>query len=159
MRKIEIIAQWIFASFMAVVSFLCSLFLLTFLFLELLGLPIGTKPPPDFHSSLSPTVFWVIATSMLLIPLFVASYVGAITAPNSQLRLASVVFPFSTFLFINIVPSLGRGNQSFSIEYFLETGASCTIAGVCLYFRWKRQLSKRTATKNVSLAAGPRIEP
>ena len=146
MRHGEIIAQWMFAAFMAAVSFFCSLFLLALLFLELDGLPVGAKPPPDFHSSLSPTMVWIVVTSMLLVPLFVASYVGAITVPNSQLRLASVVFPLSIFL-IDIVPSLGRAHQGFGIENLLETGASCAMAAVCLHFRWKRQQSRRDAAK------------
>ena len=159
MRKIEIIVQWIFAFFMAVVSYCCSLFLFVFLFLELLGLPIGTQPPPDFHPNVDPTIFWIAVTSMMDVPLFAASYVGGITVPNSQLRLGSIVFPFSTFLAINILPSLGRANQSFHVGYFLETGASCAIAAGCLYFRWKRRQSKRSTTENVVLTTGPVIEP
>jgi hypothetical protein len=156
MRNIEIIGQWIFALFMAVVSFFCSIFLLVFLSLKLDGLSIGTKLPPDFHSSLNPTMFWIIAASMIPVPLIVASYVGAITAPNSQLGFASIVFPLSVFLFANI-PFSGRANQRFDIKFVLESGASCAIAAVCLYFKWKRQQSKRNAMENVGPTAGPRI--
>jgi hypothetical protein len=159
MRNMEIIGQWIFALFMTVVSFFFSLFLLAFFLLKLDGLPIETKPPPDFHSSLNPTIFWIIAASMMFVPLIVASYVGATTAPNSQLGFASIVFPLSVFLFANMIPSSGRVNQSFDIKYVLETGASCAIAAVCLYFRWKRQQLKRNAMGNVGPIAGPEIWP
>jgi hypothetical protein len=156
MRYIEIVVQWMFALFMAVVAFFGTLLLLVFLLLELEGLPIGTKPPPDFHSSLNPTLLWMIATSILLVPLFVASYVGAITAPNSRSGLASIVFPLSVFLLFNL-PYSARANHRFNIDSFLGSGAVCAIAAACLYFRWKRQQSRRNTAANASLAAGSGI--
>lgn len=149
MKNIEILFQWIFALFMAVVSLCFSFFGVIFLGLKL----------QEFLMGLGLQAGWVIAPSMTVIPAIVGSYVGAITAPNSQLKIASIVFPSSVFLIMNIVLSSGKGSQSLYIQNFLETGAGCMIAATCLYVRWKRQLSRRIAKDGARLTAGARIDP
>src|SRR5262249_49847878 len=119
-----------FAVFMAAISF-CLSFWATILgglklqfFLMGFGLQVG----------------WIVAPSMIVIPTIVASYVGAITVPNSQLKIASVVFPSLIFLTVNIVFALGKASQDLYFQTLLETGAGCLIAAMWLYLRWTRQL-------------------
>jgi hypothetical protein len=142
------IVQWLFAVFMAIVSAFGALVAMVFLFLLVLGIPIGTKPPLEVHPDVNPTIFWILVTSMFVLPLFVASYVGAITVPNSQLWLAAIIFPLSTFLLINVYFSLGVKSRGVNPEIVLETAAGCAAAAACLYFRWKRRQSKRKPTEN-----------
>jgi len=148
------IIQWFFAAFMAAVSAFGALVAMVFLFLALLGIPIGTKPPLDFHPSFNPTMAWILTTAMIAVPLFAASFVGAITAPNSQLGVATIVFPLSTFLLINIYFSLGVKSRGINPEIVFETAASCAAAAACLYVRWKRRRSKRLLRKSAPVT-GP----
>jgi hypothetical protein len=159
MRNVIILAQWIFAVFVAIASYLCSLILFAVLFGRLQGLPWGAQSPPDFHSPLNPIVFWVAADIMVYLPLVVASYLGAIAAPRSQLRAASIVIPCLVFLLISFGPSLWTGRWGTSIQFLLEAGAACAIAAAFLYFRWKRQASSKSPMQNAPLMAGLGAEP
>lgn len=136
-----IVGQWMFAVFMAIVTFCLSFYGVIFFGLKL----------QQFFMDLGLQIGWLVATSMIVIPALVAPYVGAITAPNSQLKIASIVFPSSFFLIMNIVLSPAKGGRQGSyLQNFLEIGAGCLIAAFCLYVRRKRQLSKRIAKENVS---------
>jgi hypothetical protein len=146
MKRIKIIARWIFAVFVAIASYFCSLVLLALLLSRMQGLPFGTKAPPDFQSPLNPTVFLILGNFMVLFPLVIASYLGAIAVPKAHLRAASIIFPFLVFLLIYIGPSLGSGKWTTSILSLLLNGAACTVAAVFLYFRWKRRASVRIPT-------------
>jgi hypothetical protein len=159
MRNLKSIAQWMFAVFVAIASWLCSFLLLALLFGRLQGAPWGAKVPPDFQSPLNPIVFWIAAKIMVYLPLVVASYLGAIAAPRSQLRSASIVFPCLVFSLFFIVPSLGTGRWGASIQVLLEAGAACAIAAGLLYFRWKRQDSRISSAQNSPLMAGQSTEP
>jgi hypothetical protein len=128
---------------MAVVSFLCSLFALVFLFLKLDGLPMGTKPPSGFPPSLSPTMFWIVATAMGLIPLFVASYVGAITAVTVK----TCECCFSGFdIFTKQPPVFGKGNSE--LRYRVLSGTRGELYDRCCLslFSMEATATKTTAT-------------
>jgi hypothetical protein len=64
---------------------------------------------------MNPTVFWIDTHLILALPMFVASYLGGIAAPKSQLRVASIVVPVLALLLINTGPSLGTGRWGTSI--------------------------------------------
>jgi hypothetical protein len=87
---------------------------------------------------MNPIVFWIDAHLIVALPLFVASYLGGIAAPKSQLGAASIVVPVLALLLINIGPSLGTGRWGTSILPLLEEATGCAAAAVLLYFKWKR---------------------
>jgi hypothetical protein len=145
-KTLENIAHWAFAIFMAMIAYIASLLLFTFLILKLEGLQIGVPLPPDFHSRISPMTLTVIAYCALFFPLMAAAFFGAITAPNSQRRMALVIFPALVFFVVNLVSYFGRRNFNFDIIWLLQSGASCAVVGVFLYFKWNRQKSKRART-------------
>jgi hypothetical protein len=148
-RIFETTAHWLFAIFMTVISYFATLILLAFVLVKLEGIPIGSQIPPGFHPRLSPIVFGAIAYGVMFLPMTIASYVGAATAPKSQLRVACIVFPFFVFLAVSIVPYLSGRSNSNSIIYLMEMGASCAVGGGLLYLRWKHHKSRKTAARPV----------
>src|SRR5271154_5918511 len=110
MRIIEVIAQWLFAIFMSILSYFLSVFLFALIIAKLGGVPIGGQLPPDFHFQVNETIFGILVACTMYCPLIIASIVGAVTVPNSQQRFASIAFPVIVFLSINIFYYIGGTN-------------------------------------------------
>jgi hypothetical protein len=160
MRNVKSIAQWMFAVFVAIASWFCLFLLLALLYGRLQGAPWGAKLPPGFHSTWNPIVLRIAVDTMLYLPLVVASYLGGIAAPKSQLRAASFVFPCLVCSLFFIAPSLVTGKWGTSIQALLETGSACAIAAALLHFRWKRRGSSGiSSVQSAPLTAVQGIEP
>jgi len=143
MGILRIVGRWVFAVFLAAISFCIS-----FLGVIFLGLKLQ-----QYLASLGIQAGLVIAPSMTIIPVFVAVYVGSVTAPNAHLKIASIVFTLSAFLLMNAL-----NGPHLYIQTFLETSAGCVIAAIFLYVRWKRQLQQRVSNQNARLIAEPGVE-
>jgi hypothetical protein len=160
MRNVKSIAQWMLAVFVAIASWLCSFLLLALIYGRLQGAPWGAKLPPGFHSTWNPMTLRMAVDTMVYLPLFVASYLGGITTPKSQLRVASIVFPCFVCSFSFIAPSLVTGKWGISIQALLEAAGACAIAAALLYFSWKRRGSSATSSpQSVPLMAEQATEP
>jgi hypothetical protein len=127
---------------MSIVSYFISLLFFAFIIARLGRPSIEAQTPTGVHSISNP-VFIFVAFCAIFLPLMIASFVGAITAPNPQRRVAGVVFPALVFLVINLVTYLGAANHKPNVNFLLESAASCAVVGIFLYFKWKRQQPKR----------------
>jgi hypothetical protein len=136
MKILELIAHWIFALFVAMISYFISLLLFTFL--------IAKIAPASDGQSHNMVVFNLAACGTMVVPLMAASFSGIITAPNRQRRIASIAMPILVFLAINAAPYLGDKPSNFSIKWFLLTGGSCAGVGAFFYFRCTQKLLKKT---------------
>ena len=119
------IFQWITAVLAAIFSYFASAFFLAYFLLEL-------GPPPNL------TVASILSLIIFFSPLFIASVLGGISAPNTQAGLASIVFPLATFLLFSLV--VGRNAHGFELVFLIYAGVTCTIAALCLDLRkrWRR---------------------
>lgn len=126
MATLGLIAQWLFAVVMAFISYWGALILLAFVVV----MPFTT----ELTSPSNPIWPQVIRYSGYL-PDIVACFVGTIAAPNSQRRIACVVFPVFVWSADNLIRPQGR---PFNVQVLFESAVSCAIVGGLLYWVWMR---------------------
>jgi hypothetical protein len=115
-----LIADWLFAVVMAFISYWGAFILLAFVVI----IPLTT----ELASPSNPIWPQVIIYSGYL-PDVAACFVGTISAPNSQRRIACVVVP-----------------RPFNVQHLFVSAVSCAIVGGLLYWAWmRRRAGKRGA--------------
>lgn len=144
MHVIEKAAHWALAAFMAAVAYLASMALGVFLTLKLLGLQVGVQAPSDFQPPIGTLGMAVLAGIMFFVPLAVATFVGAMTAPFAQRRLAAIAFPVLVFAVITWMTH--TGHHGLDVRRLLGTMASCAAPGGLVYIRWRRHQSRLNGT-------------
>jgi hypothetical protein len=140
MHVIEKVVHWAFAAFMATVAYFGAMVLGALLTLKLLGLQVGIQPPADFQPQIGTTGLTLLVGILLFVPLALATFVGAMTAPFAQRGLAAVVFPVLVFAAITWMTRAGPHGLAFVA--LLETAASCAVPGSLVFIRWRRQRSR-----------------
>lgn len=143
MRIIEKLLHWVFALFMAIVAWVLTLGAGAVLMLKLVGLPIGAKPPPDFQPWIGNTAFMYVTVAMMLAPLVVATFVGAMTAPFTQRGIAAIAFPVLMFAGFTALMLRGDVHYGSFLIIHLEAAACCAAPGVFVYFRSRRHRVRR----------------
>jgi hypothetical protein len=140
MQVIENAAHWALAVCMAAIAYLVSLVLCGFLGFKLLGLQVGVQPSADLHSQIGITGMIILGFIAMFVPLAVATFVGAMTAPFAQRGLAAVVFPVLVFTAMMILlMNGGPHHHGLNTAVLLGTAASCAGPGGLVYVRWRRQ--------------------
>jgi uncharacterized membrane protein len=116
---------------MAIVSYAVSMLVFIFIMAKSSGLPFGVKAPTDFHPQINPTVFAVIAFSMIFLPMTIASLIGTVSAPNSQRKIASIIFPALVFA----VVIFGIYAKGFNTKFFVESFVCCFVVTAFFYLK------------------------
>jgi len=142
MKLMEKAVQWASAAFMATVVYLISIVLCAFLTVKLMGLQLDVQPPADFKPPIGSAGMYLLVSIPLFIPLAMAIFVGAVTAPFVHRGIAAVVFPILVFAAMVLMTQTSAQHQGRNIATLLEMAASCAALGVVVYVRWWRQQSR-----------------